>query len=71
VWVKELDKKKASGRWSINRITVDCGANTLLLESMTTYGADGTVIASHEVGGSPSAIVPGSTGEWLSKLLCR
>jgi hypothetical protein len=66
-----MDKKKGSAGWSIERISVNCSANTLQIEASTTYGADGTVIASDEGPLPPSAIVPDTIGEWFSKALCR
>ena len=71
MWVKTLERKKASRGWDIERISVDCGAKTLQVESSATYGPDGTMIASHEVASPPSAIVPDSIGEWFAKALCR
>jgi tetratricopeptide (TPR) repeat protein len=71
IWYKVQGKKKGAVGWDIQRMSVDCNARTLQLESSTTYGADGTVIASHEGGAAPIAIVPDSIGEWFSKALCR
>jgi tetratricopeptide (TPR) repeat protein len=71
IWVKTLETKKGSAGWRIERITVDCGVGTLQVEASTTYGADGTVIASHEAVGTPTVIVPESIGEWFSKAICK
>jgi hypothetical protein len=69
IWVKKQDKKGSAG-WSLQQTTVDCKEHTIQVRSSTTYGADGTVIASHDSATPPSAIVPESIGEWFSKAMC-